>query len=68
MKARQSEKAKRLLADPAGRRQLREFAMGQYADEGVTQPSQAPRLTHVDPYSDRNALKVRPRLVPYGTR
>lgn len=65
MKARQSEKAKRLLADPAGRRQLREFAMGQYANESATQPSQ---VVQAENHSDRNALKVRPRIVPYGTR
>lgn len=68
MKARQSEKAKHLLADPAGRRQLREFAMGQHANESATQPSQAAWVAQVDTNSDHNALKVRFRIVPYSTR
>ena len=62
MKARQSEKAKRLLADPMGRQQLREFAVGRHVIEGAAQPAQTIR---VDLGADQGTLKVHPRIVPY---
>ena len=65
MKARQSDKARRLLADPQARRQLREFVMLTGPDRPDGRADDASVIAIGRSANDSDSIKVRPRVVPY---